>query len=297
MKGKLVAIICIFIVIVGSLFVYANEGLSETVMMDRNHENNIFINGYEWDTSNTYMYQDRTYVSIRAFVEYFGKGVFRRDTSNEYIIRDILDGEPYDTWDGGSKSENDESYSVIMERTVNTFLYNWWALSYNAQYLYEGDVYVPLRDLATLLGKSVTWKPEYNAISVNDRPDKNLEGIVYGDEEEMRNREYREVSLAKLLANPKEFDGKKIRLEGVLLVEFESDELFLTREDMKYLNTKNSVSLNFRTHNLLGVPIEELENITQQYVVVLGTFKYYDDHDDRLLTEIKYLRTLTAFWD
>jgi hypothetical protein len=108
-------------------------------------------------------------------------------------------------------------------------------------------------------------------ITISDTPVTNAEGKEIGSYFKYTGIE--EVSMVQLLANPKDYEGKRVLVGGILNVGFEMDFLYLTREDRIFNNMRNTIYLNFRTRNLLGIPIEVLEEKSGAYAFVEGTFK------------------------
>jgi len=75
------------------------------------------------------------------------------------------------------------------------------------------------------------------------------------------------VSLVRLIAAPREFDGKRVVVMGVPRIEFESNGLYLHREDFDQGLTKNAL--------WLAVPEDkrnEWKALEGKYVLVEGTF-------------------------
>jgi hypothetical protein len=52
------------------------------------------------------------------------------------------------------------------------------------------------------------------------------------------------VSMIQLLASPKEFEGRRIAVQGFVQLGNEERALYLTREDAEYFNTANSLWLD-----------------------------------------------------
>lgn len=75
---------------------------------------------------------------------------------------------------------------------------------------------------------------------------------------------YEAVSMVQLIATPQQFDGRKVRVSGFATVEFEGTALFLTRDDVKYLNTKNGLWLDLGS--------EDRRTMDRRYVRVYGVF-------------------------
>ncbi|WP_395751049.1 hypothetical protein [Prosthecobacter sp.] len=71
------------------------------------------------------------------------------------------------------------------------------------------------------------------------------------------------VSLIQLIANPKAYDGVRVRVIGFLNVEFEGDAIYLHEDDFKHSITKNG----------LWVDASSIKpGLKQKYVLIEGTF-------------------------
>lgn len=80
-----------------------------------------------------------------------------------------------------------------------------------------------------------------------------------------------EVSLINLIATPEQYDGKLVRVIGVGNVKFESNGLYLSRDDYKKAITKNAVWLAL-DEELLETTYEKLKKSNGKYVLVEGIF-------------------------
>jgi hypothetical protein len=56
----------------------------------------------------------------------------------------------------------------------------------------------------------------------------------------------RVMSLVQLLATPERYDGKRVRVVGFVHLEFESDAVYLHREDFERALRSNSMAVGFR---------------------------------------------------
>lgn len=74
-----------------------------------------------------------------------------------------------------------------------------------------------------------------------------------------------DVSLINLIAAPKQFDGKLVRVSGYLNIEFENIELYLHKEDSLQGLTKNGVWLD-----LDGEARKKFGSLKSRYVFVEG---------------------------
>ncbi len=75
-----------------------------------------------------------------------------------------------------------------------------------------------------------------------------------------------DVSMVSLIANPKDFDGKKVRLIGYVRLEFEGDSIYLHRDDARQRNFKNGLWLD------VEVPQKRRPTINNRYALVEGVF-------------------------
>jgi hypothetical protein len=75
------------------------------------------------------------------------------------------------------------------------------------------------------------------------------------------------VSLVRVIANPKEFDGKRIQVMGFIHLEFEGDAIYLSREDYQYGLDQNAIWLS-----IPKAEVEKYREINDSYAVVEGTF-------------------------
>jgi len=84
------------------------------------------------------------------------------------------------------------------------------------------------------------------------------------------------TSLIRLIATPEAFDGKRVRVGGYCHLGFESDALYLHREDYAFLLSVNAVILDLgdRDRRTLG-------DRSGRYVIVQGTFVMRDARDPR----------------
>lgn len=75
------------------------------------------------------------------------------------------------------------------------------------------------------------------------------------------------VSMVPLLASPQKYDGKLIRVIGVLGIQFESNALYLHEEDYEYGITKNSFFVR-----LTEEQEKKFRALNKKYVIVEGMF-------------------------
>ncbi|WP_459815311.1 hypothetical protein [Geotalea toluenoxydans] len=97
----------------------------------------------------------------------------------------------------------------------------------------------------------------------------------------------KEVSIVSLIATPERYDGKVVRVYGVLVLEFEGDAIYITKADAENHIFKNSISLQI-DYAKLGIPEKEpsdpeqrrqmvakaksLKSLTKKYVLIEGVF-------------------------
>lgn len=80
-----------------------------------------------------------------------------------------------------------------------------------------------------------------------------------------------DVSIINLISNPKKFNGKHIRLEGILEWEFESHSVYLTRDDYNYGITKNAIWLDTNEEEFFEKS-DDLNKMNGKYVIIEGVF-------------------------
>lgn len=76
-----------------------------------------------------------------------------------------------------------------------------------------------------------------------------------------------EVSLVQLIANPKDYDGKVVRVIGFLRMELESSCIYLHQDDYNYSIFKNGLWIDASDEML-----KRSAGLDQKYVAVVGTF-------------------------
>ena len=80
-----------------------------------------------------------------------------------------------------------------------------------------------------------------------------------------------DVSLINLIANPKEFDGKLVRVIGFARLEFEGNAIYLHREDHLQGITKNGLWLDVES-----ALKKATTRLSDRYVIVEGVFSMSD---------------------
>ena len=77
-----------------------------------------------------------------------------------------------------------------------------------------------------------------------------------------------EVSIIQLIANPKDYDGKIVRVIGVGSLEFEGNGVYLSRDDWKYVS-RNGLWIEVGNK---ATPYNVAKNWNGKYVIIEGTF-------------------------
>lgn len=75
-----------------------------------------------------------------------------------------------------------------------------------------------------------------------------------------------DVSLVSLIATPKEFHGKSVRVIGYVRLEFEGDSIYLRKEDSQRRIAKNGLWLD------VDVPAAQKAGVNNRYAIVEGIF-------------------------
>jgi hypothetical protein len=74
------------------------------------------------------------------------------------------------------------------------------------------------------------------------------------------------VSMISLLASPEKYDGVTIRTFGFIVIQLDSDAIYLHQEDYRYGLYKNSYSVD-----LSEAQREKFKNLNLKYVLIEGT--------------------------
>lgn len=77
------------------------------------------------------------------------------------------------------------------------------------------------------------------------------------------------VSLINLISNPEKFNGKSIRVEGFLIVSFESTILYFHKEDYDYGLYQNGIWIEISKDDIAS---SKFGNLNKRYVLLEGTF-------------------------
>ena len=73
--------------------------------------------------------------------------------------------------------------------------------------------------------------------------------------------------MVQLIATPEKFQGKFVRVEGYVSLEFEDYALYLTRDDYEHLTGDNAVWIDFKR----GV-LKSPDQLNGKYVLIEGTY-------------------------
>lgn len=76
------------------------------------------------------------------------------------------------------------------------------------------------------------------------------------------------ISMIKLIANPKEYEGRRVIVKGYLNLQFEGDRLYLHKEDYKNAITENSLLIEGRGSKNW----DDIMKCNNHYVLIEGNF-------------------------
>ena len=80
-------------------------------------------------------------------------------------------------------------------------------------------------------------------------------------------KEVYDVSIIRLIAAPKDYDGKMVRVVGFLNIAFEGDAIFFHEEDFRRALLNNGLGIRAKPEMR-----KQLEKLTGQYVLIEGVF-------------------------
>lgn len=96
-----------------------------------------------------------------------------------------------------------------------------------------------------------------------------------------------DVSIVNLIATPERYDGKVVRVDGVVILEFEGNAIYMTKADAENHISKNSIWLDL-DYSKFGIPEKEpsdpeqlkqavskakrLKNMSGKYALIEGVF-------------------------
>ena len=75
------------------------------------------------------------------------------------------------------------------------------------------------------------------------------------------------VSIINLISTPQNYEGKKVRIVGIVKIEFEGNAIYLTPSDLKNLNYKNGLWLTLKNDQVAG-----FKKFSGKIVLVEGVF-------------------------
>jgi len=76
------------------------------------------------------------------------------------------------------------------------------------------------------------------------------------------------VSIVQLIANPKEFDHKRVQIIGYLRLEFEGDVIYLQEDDHRFAITKNGLWVDLPKE----ITPKQIAAVNNKYVICDGLF-------------------------
>jgi len=179
---------------------------------------------------------------------------------------------------------------AMITTVITVFAVNYKTETANFPILIDGEVwktdspvitvddrtYLPLRALGEALGVGVDWNEDKKQVEITTQTTQPTKP----EQSDMKDYHYSgdtvddpiDVSLINLIATPERFDGKYVMVIGVGNLEFEGNALYLSKDDLKYGNTKNSVWLaNFTNYQ------KEYEDYNGKIVIVEGRFNMNND--------------------
>ncbi len=150
---------------------------------------------------------------------------------------------------------------------------------------YNNNIYVPVRSYNEQIGNNVEWSPNtHNVLIDNSKQQENF-GEVFGKTNGTLG--IVDVSIINLIAMPEIYNGKNVRVHGVLNIEFETEYLFLTADDRRFLNIQNAIGLTIygdkSTLEALGGDYDRLCMISGSYCTIEGVFWHSEDGDSRIV--------------
>jgi len=87
--------------------------------------------------------------------------------------------------------------------------------------------------------------------------------------------EVESVSLMQLIVNPEQYHGKRVRVIGISILEFEGDSIWFTKEHYVHRIYKNSLWI-VPDYVALQTTPQELEEFNGKYVLMEGIFNKND---------------------
>lgn len=97
--------------------------------------------------------------------------------------------------------------------------------------------------------------------------------ITYTNGTQFEEKDINYVSEYTLLGSPSDYNGKKIRVVGVLKAESNKTLLYASKEDMEMGVTKNALWCNINLYNIKDADVKKLSG---EYVLIEGVFSNSD---------------------
>jgi hypothetical protein len=94
-------------------------------------------------------------------------------------------------------------------------------------------------------------------------------------------RQPQSVSLIQLIANPTEYNGKFVRVEGYLHLKFEDSALYFSKDHADRLDGRNALWISFAKNEELELQPKEPEGIKFfdcEWVLLEGIFIFESEH-------------------
>ncbi len=98
-----------------------------------------------------------------------------------------------------------------------------------------------------------------------------LPPVEFKAEKQIPENEINYLSEYTLIACPEKYDGKKIRVVGILKLDTNNSALFVNMEDYRFNITKNALWCNINP-SLLKTKITDVRKLNGKYVVIEGVY-------------------------
>lgn len=154
---------------------------------------------------------------------------------------------------------------------------------------YQNNIYVPVRSFNEQIGNKVTWNESIYSKEIQINTANSDKFDKFG---EFFDGDIVDVSIINLIATPEKYYGKHVRVQGVINIEFETDYLFLTSDDRKFLNEANAISLEIYNSielEKLKTSYDELCKVSGKYCTVEGVFNELKYKSNGFLSDINLI--------